>query len=127
MIKFGCDKCWLLEASEAYEAVTDLPIEIYLINEPHFIVSIRACPLCSQRYLQITTEIVDWRDGEDPIYRKIIPINDAELARLTSSSSLDDRIIESVGIGRQSLKYDWPSGSDPIIYWGTGVNIGLHD
>ncbi|HEU4872420.1 MAG TPA: hypothetical protein VFT44_04910 [Pyrinomonadaceae bacterium] len=39
-----------------------------------------SCPSCSQRYLQVTTETVDWKDGEDPIFRTIIPIDDEERA-----------------------------------------------
>ena len=76
--QIGCDKCWSTEASDAWGAVTSIPIETHLIDESHYIVSIRGCPSCSQRYLQVTTETVDWEDGEDPIYRTIIPVNNAE-------------------------------------------------
>jgi hypothetical protein len=85
------------------------------------------CPSCSQHYLQVTTETVDWDDGEDPIYRTIIPIDDAERTELTSSKHLDAKVIESVGVGRQSLKFDWPKKQEPSTYWDTGVRVGVHD
>ena len=110
MSQFGCDKCWSSEASDAWEAVTSTPIETHLIDESHYIVSIRACPSCSQRYLQVTTEVVDWEDGEDPIYRTIIPVNNEERARLTISKPLDTSILETIGGGRRSLRYAWPKG-----------------
>ena len=126
MSEFGCDECWSSEASDAWKAVTSIPIEVYLIDESHYIVSVRACPSCSQRYLQVMTEIVDWKDGDDTIYRTIIPIDDAERAKLTTSKPLYTSVIEAVGAGRRSLKYG-PRGQDPITYWGTGVDVGPHD
>jgi hypothetical protein len=107
--------------------VSSIPIEARLIDDSHYIVGIRACPSCSQRYLQVTTEVVDWKDGEDPIYRTIIPIDNAEQARLIASKPLDTSVIEGIGAGRLSLKYDWPKGQDPSTYWSTGVHVGLHD
>ena len=125
--KYGCEKCWSSDASEAWSAVTSIPIQTYLIDESHYIVSIRVCPACSQHYLQVTTETVDWQDGEDPIYRTIIPIDDAERTELTSNKRLDANVIESVGVGRESLKFDWPKNQKPSTYWDTGVRVGVHD
>jgi len=127
MSEYGCEECWSSEASEAWKAVTSIPIQANLIDESHYIVSIRVCPSCSQHYLQVTTETVDWKDGEDPIYRTIIPMDDGECAELTSSKRLDANVIEGVGVGRQSLKFDWPKNQEPSTYWGTGVRVGVHD
>ena len=100
MSQCGCDKCWSSEASKAWKAVTSIPIEEYLIDESHYIVSIRNCPSCSQRYLQVTTETVDWKDGEDPIFRTIIPIDDEERASLTANSPPKTSVLEAIGPGR---------------------------
>jgi hypothetical protein len=127
MNDYGCKRCWSSGASEAWDAVTRVPIEAYLIDESHYIVSIRACPSCSQRYLQLTTERVDLEDGEDPIFRTIVPIDEEESARLRAVTPPGTDIIESVGIGRRSLKYDWPKGTEPVVYWGAGVHVGEHD
>lgn len=127
MSQFGCDNCWSSEASKAWEAITSVPIEAHLIDESHYIVSIRACPSCSQHYLQVTTETIDWKDSEDPIYRSVIPIDDKERARLFAMRPLSTEIIEGIGIGRRSLKYDWPKNQEPTTYWDTGVHVGIHD
>jgi hypothetical protein len=127
MSEYGCEKCWSSEASEAWRAVTSIPIQSHLIDESHYIVSIRMCPSCSQHYLQVTTETVDWKDGEDPIYRTIIPIDDGECTDLMSSNRLDANVIEGVGVGRQSLKFGWPKNEGPSTCWGTGVRVGVHD
>lgn len=127
MSPFGCEKCWPPEAEEAWKAVKQVPIENYLIDEKHFIVSIRLCPSCSQRFMQVTTETIDWKDGEDPIFRTIVPITEEEQADLLGITTLSNSDIERVGVERRALKYDWPKGQQASIYWGTGVVVGLHD
>ena len=127
MSQSGCDKCWSSEASKAWEAVTSIPIEEYLIDESHYIVSIRSCPSCSQRFLQVTTETIDWEDGEDPICRTIIPIDDKERASLIANSPPTTRVLEAISPERRSLKYTWPKGEEPGTFWGAGVQVGLHD
>ena len=127
MSEYGCEKCWSSESSEAWRAVTSIPIQAYLIDESHYIVSVRVCTSCSQHYLHVTTETVDWKDGEDPINRTIIPIDDAEHTELTSRERVDADVIEGVGVGRQSLRFDCPKNQEPSTYWGTGVRVGIHD
>lgn len=65
--------------------------------------------------------------GEDPIYRTIMPIDKAERSRLNASTPLSKRVLESTGVGRRALKYDWPGGQAPSIYGGTRVHVGIHD
>ena len=127
MSEYGCDKCWPSKAPEAWEALKSIPVETYLIDESHYIVSIRACATCLQRYLQVTTETVDFEHGEDPIYRKVIPIDEGERARLNASAPPNTEIIEGVGIGRRSLKYAWPKDQEASTYWGVGVHVRAHD
>lgn len=127
MSQIGCDTCWAPEASKAWDLIKGVPIEERLIDEPHYIVQIRACPSCSQRFLQTTTETIYWADGEDPISRTVIPITDEERARLLAAQPLGDETIEGIGAGRQSLRYDWPKNEEPALFWGTGVRVGIHD
>src|SRR4026209_1445815 len=127
MSEYGCEECRSSQASEAWRAFTSIPIQAYQIDESHYIVSIRVCPSCSQHYLQVTTETVDWKDGEGPIHRTIIPIDDAGYTELTSSKRLDANFIEGVGVGRQSLSFSWPTNQEPSTYWGTGIRVGVHD
>jgi hypothetical protein len=127
MSKIGCADCWAPEPTSAWDVIKNVPIEVRLIDEPHYIVLVRACPSCSQSYLQVTTERIDWVDGEDPVDRTIIPIGDAERDRLMAVQALGADTIEGIGAGRQSLRYDWPKGKEPALYWGTGVRVGIHD
>lgn len=124
----GCEACWSQDAAVAWERVTRAPIEAYLIDETHFIVSIRRCRACSRNYLQVTTETIDWDDGEDPIQRTVMPITPAErLELLDPRSTVSELALAAVGPGRRALRYDWPKGTDPGVYWGTGVLIPPHD
>ena len=127
MSKLDCETCWAPEAATAWNLIKDVPIEERLIDEPHFIILIRACPSCSQSYLQTTAETIDWVDGEDPISRTVIPIDDEERARLLATQPLDTATIEGIGTGRPSLRYDWPKNAAPTLFWGTGVRVGIHD
>ncbi len=127
MADYGCEQCWSTDPSEAYRVVTKVPIEVFLIDESHFIVSVRKCSHCSQHYLQVTTETIDWEDGEDPVHRTIVPIEGVERCRLVASTPLVTAIIEAVGEGKQSVHYDWQKGEEPSTYWGTGVRVGMHD
>lgn len=127
MSEAGCPECWSMQSSVAWEKVRATPIQAKLINEAHFIVSIRACPKCMQDYLQVTTETVDWQDGEDPIHRTVIPLDPQERDRLQSRRPLDIGTIEGVGNGRRSLQYDWPKGQEASTSWSIGVHIGPHD
>jgi hypothetical protein len=36
-------------------------------------------------------------------------------------------IMESIGMGRQSLKYDWRKDRKPGAHWSTGFHVGIHD
>lgn len=127
MSDFGCSECWALEAEAAWVLITKTPIINRLIDESHYIVSVRRCDSCNQEYLQITTETIDWQDGEDPIYRTVLPISGEERENLTNGRSLSKAFLESIGKDRRSLKYDWPKGTPKSIYWGVGVLVGDHD
>lgn len=127
MSKPGCEKCWSTDPSAAWDKVTHTAIQTHLIDESHFIVSVRCCGSCSQHFLQVTTETIDWQDGEDPIYRTVIPISQAEKANLLAEKPLSEGAVATVGVGRSALRYDWPKGAEPSVYWGTGMRLLAHD
>ncbi len=127
MDQIGCNKCWPGDAELAWNGVSKLSVEDRLIDESHYSVSIRRCTSCSQGFLQICTETIDWQDGEDPIYYTVMPISEAERTQLQKGGPVLKADLRSVGAGRQALKHDWPKGEDPSTYWTTGVSIGQHD
>lgn len=63
---FGCKRCWPPSAGAAWKARGALTHVAELIDESHFHVMILACPRCTQRFVSVFTETVDWADGDDP-------------------------------------------------------------
>ena len=124
---FGCVRCWPTSAEDAWIAKSGSTVDRFLIDEPHYIVSIWLCPTCTQRFLSITTETIDWKDGEDPIYRTLIPITKQEAESLKRSGRPTEDMLNAIGRDRRSLKYDYPKDSPPTTYWSTGVRVGMHD
>ena len=127
METFGCARCWPPSAKDAWAAKSSLTIKTFLIDESHFIVSIWFCRECEQHFLNVTTEMIDWEAGEDPIYRTFMPITQSELAVLTESGRPSDSTLNAIGPNRRSLRYDWPKDHPPTEYWSTGILVGPHD
>jgi len=126
--KFGCERCWPADANAAQEARRTLTQEADLIEESHFYVKIRVCPSCSQRFLSVFTETIDWEDGDDPQYWTLLPLTAAEAADLIQQgSSLTEAALNALGRGRKCLWHDHPKGQEARSYWGTGIAIRHHD
>lgn len=127
MQEVGCKACWSADVDAAWEVIKTVPVHERLIDESHYMVLLRHCQACGQHYLQVTTETVDFYDGEDPIYRTVVPIDEAERQRLLAAAPLRTDVIERIGVDRQALKYDLPKGQEPSVYWVVGVRVGRHD
>ena len=125
---FGCEKCWPFSAEAADAARRGLIPVAELIDESHFHVMIRACSVCSQKFISIFTELIDWSEGDDPQYWTLLPITEDEAAGLTrSGDSVTEEVLNSLGKGRRSLQHDRPKGKPPRTCWGVGVLVGRHD
>ena len=124
---FGCKECWHQDASLAYNAFHTLKIDTYLIDESHFIVTIRHCPGCSQSFLTVFTEMVDYVDGDDPQHRIIMPLAKDETEKLIQmGDALSEKELASIGIERRSLQWDNPKGANVSVYWNRGIQIRTH-
>jgi len=89
---------------------------------------ILACPHCAQRFVSVFTEMIDWRDGDDPQYWTLLPITEAEAADLVrDGDALTETTLNSLGSGRRCLRIDHPKGAPKKIFWATGMRVGLHD
>jgi len=115
---FGCDACYGADPQAAWQhfrhGVDDDPP---IVDEPHFIVRIVRCRLCSQAFLRIFTEFIDWAGGDDPQYVTIVPV--------TAAEALADGTIAilragKLGAGRRHLISDWPSGQEHRLMWSSG-------
>jgi hypothetical protein len=124
----GCERCWPSSAEAAWEARSALTQVAELIDESHFHVMILACPGCTQRFLSVFTETVDWVDGDDPQYWTLLPITETEATDLDQQrSSLNETKLDALGPGRRCLRLDHPKAAPRRIFWGTGISVGLHD
>ncbi len=87
-----------------------------------------ACPACSQRFVSVFTETIDWADGEDPQYWTVLPITAAEAAGLARRrGSLTETELNGLGPGRRSLRRDHPKGAAPRSFWDAGISVRWHD
>ncbi|MQS16117.1 hypothetical protein F7Q99_28745 [Streptomyces kaniharaensis] len=96
-------------------------LERMIRDDSHFIVSVQRCGLCSQAFVSVFTEYIDWVASQDAQYRTVLPITDAEADDLVAGR-LSPHRVGALGDGRRHLQSDWPSGAEePSVYWGSGV------
>jgi len=125
---FGCEECWPRSAEAAWEATRKLSFEAELIDESHFHVVIRSCSLCSQRFISVFTETIDWADGEDPQSWTVLPITPREASELKGhGGSLTEDAINSLPYTRRSLRRDFPKNEAPRAAWSSGLLVDAHD
>jgi hypothetical protein len=125
---FGCEHCWPADAGTAWGARGALIHGAELIDESHFHVMILGCPRCSQSFVSVFTETIDWEGGDDPQYWTLLPITAAEAAALVQQrDSLTETELQSLGPRRRCLRLDHPKRAAPRTFWATGVYVGMHD
>jgi hypothetical protein len=125
---FGCQRCWPADAEAAWEARGTLAHAVELIDESHWHVMILECPVCSQRFVSIFTETIDWEGGDDPQYWSLLPITEAEADDLVrQGDALTEAKLGVLGWHRRCLRVDHPKGAARGIFWATGVSVGPHD
>lgn len=89
---------------------------------------ILVCPKCSQRFVSVFTEQIDWVEGEDPQSWTLLPITPPEAASLSQlGSALTEPGLHALGQGRRSLRCDYPKEAGPRCFWSTGIHVLLHD
>lgn len=125
--KFGCSSCWPKAADEAWHAAKHLKTEIELVDESHFMIKIRSCNQCSQQFVSVFTETVDWTDGEDLQYWTVMPITTAEFSQLLSNTHSAEVAILGLPRERASLCHEPTNYGGPQSYWSQGIIIGPHD
>lgn len=82
-----CGRCFGEDAEHAWGNCGQLAVDAAVVEESHFIVQLRSCCACAQRYLWIFTEFVDWENGEDAQYRRILPVTQAEASAVAAEGS----------------------------------------
>jgi hypothetical protein len=116
-----CSLCGEQDADLAWASYRRLAVETEVIDDSHFIVQVRRCPDCAQRYVWIFTEFVDWEGGDDAQYRQIVPVTLAEAQTIVrQGEDLDLDWLGSLGRGRRYLIFAWPTGQPKTVSWSTG-------
>jgi hypothetical protein len=124
----GCRCCWPQSADEAWQLRLALERRTELIDESHFHVLILACKTCSQRFLSVFFESIDWENGDDPQAWTLMPLTAGEESQLLrGSESLEESMVLSIGIDRRSLWHDHPKGGSAVSSWGRGILVRRHD
>lgn len=78
---FGCVACCAEDAAVAqahHRSPDGVRPERMIRDDSHFIVSVQRCGLCSQAFVSVFTEYIDWVASQDAQYRTVLPITDAE-------------------------------------------------
>lgn len=115
----GCGDCYGDDPHAVWAYYrTGLETDRSLVEESHFIVRLRRCRGCGQSYVWIFMESVDWRGGEDPQYRRVVPVTPAEAAALADLGEDVAAGLGALGRGRRHLATDWPSDAPEMtVYW----------
>lgn len=122
----GCHLCWAKDPDAAWLAFSALPIENKVEDESHFCVRIARCGKCGQRYVSIFTETIDWVDGEDPQYTKVMPVTDEEASSVAAAAPVTPTL-DALAPTRRSLHRDFPKDAEvPTNLWGTGLKVRAH-
>lgn len=118
------DQCICLgdDCLAAREAIRKAQHIAGLVDESHFIVSIRRCVRCGQHFLTMFCERIDWADGNDPQTRVAVHVSEDEVRRLpTANVGADDNaILGIVSNDRRYLYHDMPKGEPDTLAWKTG-------
>ncbi|MEU8510394.1 hypothetical protein AB0C76_02235 [Kitasatospora sp. NPDC048722] len=121
---FGCEACCAedaLAAREHHHSHSGVRTEKMIQDDSHFIVSVKRCRLCSQAFVSVFTEYVDWAASNDAQYQTVLPVTDAEAADLMEGR-LTPHQAGALGRGRRHLQSDWPSDAgEPTVYWSSGT------
>jgi hypothetical protein len=120
----GCPACFTDDADVSWANCGRLAVDVTLADDSHFIVQLRRCAECGQRYLWVFTEFVDYDKGEDAQYRQVVPVTVAEAASITGRGPGVDlaAYLGSLGGDRRYLRIDWPSDQpEPAARWSGGA------
>jgi len=79
-----------------------------IVNESHFLVSIRRCGACGQRFVSVFAERIDWIHGNDPQDSLLIPVAEAEADALVAAGIGVETALKRIS-PRRHLWWRWPS------------------
>jgi hypothetical protein len=119
--EFGCSTCYGKDPEKAAENLRNFKEIADLVDESHFTLQILSCPGCSQQYVFIWNETIDWNGGDDAQYTSVLPITNDEANELVAQGK-DVKInrIEQFGQSRRYLVIDRPNSIKKFVLWANG-------
>lgn len=125
--EFGCEMCFNNDADAAFQAAIQQRFRM-LIDESHFIFQITGCR-CGQRFGMVSTERVDWADGDDDQDWRLVPLTQDEFDEVMKAEP--DQALEvclSASINRRCLVRSHPIGGTLPTFWVLGgFSVRPHD
>ena len=117
---FGCLECWPPTVEDAWNARDQLESEL-IVDDPHFRVSIFKCSACTQQFISIFTEEIDWVNGNDPMYWTIMPLTPDEATEICRrKEEISEKKLISMLPARRSLRREYPEDADKArLFWKT--------
>ena len=106
----GCGACWPQAAAQVFAAFKTWAPVSDIIDEAHYRILTKACPVCRQAFVYVMAELIDWADGEDSICRQTAPIVQDEataICRLDTAAA-EDLVFRLGGDSRPCIVMDWP-------------------
>jgi hypothetical protein len=117
---FGCSACYGDDPQTVRDHLRTSAGGPPIVDDSHFIVRIVRCRACSQGFIYIFTEFIDWEDGNDPQYVTLMPVTGVEAAAFTDGT-LPVQEAGALGKDRRHLVDDWPASGGRRLRWATGT------
>jgi hypothetical protein len=122
----GCGTCIPEEPASA--TALGLAEDARLVDESHFMVKVRSCRACGQKFLWVFTERLDVVSGNDPQCWSVLPISDGEAeAMIEAGDALDLEAISRLGLRRRFLRDDSPAFGPRSCGYMFGLLLRPHD
>jgi hypothetical protein len=117
-----CARCSSDDAATAWDAMCTRHVQS-LVEESHFGIQIVACR-CTQHFVKVFTERIDWKEGNDDQDWLVFPVSPAEVARLQACA--ENHLVSLVGELGRGQRFLVHSNSNS--WWrNEGFMIGPHD
>ncbi len=111
----------------AKRSIRRAKVVLSLVEESHFIVSIRCCGSCGRQYVVMFGERVDWVDSDDPQTWVGVEVNEEEVGRLVAAretAELNDDMLRAMIAGERRMVYhDMPKGCGEVLIRCAGALI----
>jgi hypothetical protein len=99
-----------------------------IVDESHFIVNLRRCGGCGQRFVSVFCESTNWANGDDLHDDLLVPVSEAEAEALVAAEHGVEAAVRRLS-PRRHLVSRWPRpAGEPDVRYVTGtIYTAPHD